>query len=105
MSTLHIESSPVSRVTLAGSKSFSTVLFSLLAPAVASACPVCHTATGNKVRAAIFGTDFWFNVSVTVVPFAIFLGLTALLYFGLPTLKTGSSSTRFTRQRGDQGNE
>jgi arginine exporter protein ArgO len=103
MSTSHIKSSPVSRVTRAATRSFTTFLFSLLAPAIASACPLCHTATGDKVRAAIFGTDFWFNVSVTVVPFAIFLGLTALLYFGLPTLKTGSSSIRFTQERGEQG--
>lgn len=84
MRTSHIESNRVSRFTHAVSRSFSTFLFSLLAPAIASACPLCHTETGNKVRAAIFGTDFWFNVSVTVVPFAIFLGLTALIYFGLP---------------------
>lgn len=105
MSTSPIEASSVSRFTRAGSRSFSTFFFSLLAPAIASACPLCHTDTGNKVRAAIFGTDFWFSVSVTLLPFAIFLGLTAIIYFGLPTLKTGSSSIRFTRERGERGNE
>jgi hypothetical protein len=48
----------------------------------ATACPLCHTQTGNNVRAALFGPDFWFNVGVTVLPFPIFLAITALIYFG-----------------------
>jgi hypothetical protein len=57
----------------------------MLAPSSASACPLCHTATGDKVRAAVLGPDFWFNVGVTVLPFAVFLGITALIYYGIPT--------------------
>ena len=51
----------------------------------AGACPFCHTQTGEQIHASVFGPDFWFNVGVTLLPFAIFLGLTALIYFGVPT--------------------
>ena len=61
-------------------------------PFSASACPLCHTATGDKVRAAILGQDFWFNVGVTVLPFAIFLGITALIYYGMPTRELRSAA-------------
>lgn len=46
----------------------------------ASACPLCHTETARQIRAAIFGPDFWFNVGVTILPFVLFLGITALIY-------------------------
>ena len=51
----------------------------------ALACPLCRTDTGKQVRAGIFGPDFTFNMVVTIIPFVIFLGITALIYFGLPT--------------------
>ena len=67
----------------------------MLAPFSASACPLCHTATGDKVRAAVLGPDFWFNVGVTVLPFAVFLGITALIYYGIPTRELrGDASAR-----------
>jgi hypothetical protein len=62
----------------------SFVLFNLFSTA-ALACPLCHTDTGEKVRAGIFGPDFGFNLVVTIIPFIIFLAITALIYFGLPT--------------------
>jgi hypothetical protein len=51
----------------------------------ASACPICHTETAQKIRHALFGPDFWFNIGVTILPFAIFLSITALIYYGFPT--------------------
>jgi hypothetical protein len=67
----------------------------MLAPSSASACPLCYTVTGDKVRAAVLGPDFWFNVGVTVLPFAVFLGITALIYYGIPTRELrGDSSAR-----------
>ena len=67
----------------------------MLAPFSASACPLCHTATGDKVRAAVLGPDFSFTVGVTVLPFAVFLGITALIYYGIPKRKLrGDSSAR-----------
>jgi hypothetical protein len=51
----------------------------------ASVCPICHTETADKIRHALFGPDFWFNLSVTLLPFAIFLGITALIYYRFPT--------------------
>ncbi len=50
----------------------------------ARACPLCQTPTGKHVRAAIFGPHFWFYMGVTVLPFAIFLVITALFYCGAP---------------------
>jgi hypothetical protein len=65
----------------------------------ASACPLCHTETGDKIRAAVFGADFWFNVGVTVLPFAIFLSITAFIYFRVPRREPRvATSTRATAQ-------
>ena len=50
----------------------------------ARGCPLCHTRIGEDVRASVFGPDFSFNLIATVLPFAIFLGVTALIYFGAP---------------------
>jgi hypothetical protein len=50
----------------------------------ANACTFCHSETARRIRAAVFGPDFWFNAGVTVLPFAICLGITALIYFPLP---------------------
>jgi hypothetical protein len=51
----------------------------------AFACPFCHTETGKQIRSGVFGSDFRFNLIVTIIPFVIFLGITALIYFGFPT--------------------
>ena len=52
----------------------------LIVTTPASPCPLCHTETARQIRAAIFGPDFWFNVGVTLLPFVVFLGITALIY-------------------------
>lgn len=48
------------------------------------ACPVCNQKTGQKVRAGIFDEEFGFNLVATVLPFGVFLGITAGIHFGLP---------------------
>ncbi|MBV8867225.1 MAG: hypothetical protein JO210_17645 [Acidobacteriaceae bacterium] len=53
----------------------------------ASACPLCHSQTGEQIRAALFARDFWFNVTATILPFAIFALITGLIYFGGPGAK------------------
>ncbi len=64
------------------------VLLVLLAAALsARACPVCDTGTGRAVRAGVFGADFGRNLLVTALPFPIFLGITALLYYGPPSVR------------------
>jgi len=51
-----------------------------------TACPLCHTETGAKVRATVLENHFWFNASATLLPFVFFSGVTACLYFGLPNI-------------------
>jgi hypothetical protein len=43
----------------------------------AFACTVCHTATAQEVRAAVFGPDFCENLTASVLPVA-FVGVLAL---------------------------
>lgn len=52
----------------------------LLLVAPAPACPVCDRETGRQVRAGIFDADFAFNLLATVLPFGIFLGITAAIH-------------------------
>jgi hypothetical protein len=56
------------------------ILLALAVPAMS--CPVCHTETGDAVRQGIFNSDFGFNLFVTVLPFAVFYGIVALVHFG-----------------------
>lgn len=60
----------------------------------AFACTLCHTETGKQVRSGIFGSDFGFNLLITFIPFAVFLGITALIYFGIPTVSIRSRTTK-----------
>jgi hypothetical protein len=48
-------------------------------------CPVCHTQTGEQVRAGIFNASFGWNLLATALPFPVFAGVVAWLYFGVPT--------------------
>jgi hypothetical protein len=66
----------------------------LVVASAAAACPVCHTETGRQVREGIFGADFGFYLLVTAMPFVVLLGITALIYFGLPRgLRLGGGFT------------
>ena len=55
-----------------------------LAATAAWACPFCETYTGQRVRAGIWDGHFWHNVLLTVLPFAVFAVVIALLYVGVP---------------------
>jgi hypothetical protein len=55
----------------------------LLGAAPASACPVCHTATGEQVRRGIFNDEILQNAAEIAAPFPLFavavLGVRAAL--------------------------
>jgi hypothetical protein len=51
------------------------------------ACTTCDSALAQAVRAAVFGRDFSRNLASTVLPFVIFLLITAGIYYGLPMPK------------------
>ncbi|KQN92698.1 hypothetical protein ASE95_08485 [Sphingomonas sp. Leaf231] len=40
----------------------------LLASDPAWACTLCHSRTGEAVRTAIFGADFWINIGALLAP-------------------------------------
>jgi hypothetical protein len=50
----------------------------------AHSCPVCNQETGQAVRAGLLDEDLGFNLLATVLPFGVFLGITAAIHFGLP---------------------
>jgi hypothetical protein len=54
------------------------------------ACPICESETGKRVRAGIFATDFGYNLVVTLLPFPVFIGITALIHFGVPWSRVDS---------------
>ncbi len=61
---------------------------------VALACPLCHTETGKQVRSGIFAEDFGINLLITFLPFAICLGVVAIIYFRIPTIAFRSDQSR-----------
>ena len=48
------------------------------------ACPVCGGENGKAVRAGLFDENFGFNVVATLLPFTMFLGIAAFMYYGPP---------------------
>jgi hypothetical protein len=56
----------------------------VLFTSAADSCPVCHTQTGEQVRAGIFNPSFGWNLLATALPFPVFAGIVAWLYFGVP---------------------
>lgn len=56
----------------------------LLEGSPASACPLCVSETGRRVRAGIFNSDFGANLVMTLLPFPVFVAVVALIYFGPP---------------------
>ncbi|MFL6350687.1 MAG: hypothetical protein ACJ74Z_02385 [Bryobacteraceae bacterium] len=81
-------------------------ILSALFTSAAYSCPVCHTHTGEQVRAGIFNPSFGYNLLATALPFPVFAGLVAWLYFGVParrakdTVLRGSSETSTARPAG-----
>ena len=70
-----------------GGRAVALALLVAVAPGPpALACPFCDGGPSgeNRVRAAIFGDDFWFHFLAAALPFALVLAGTALLHFGLP---------------------
>lgn len=65
--------------------SLRATILCLVTLTTAFACPLCHTNQGKQLRAEILGSDFRFNLSVTAVPFVIFLCIAAFIYFAPPT--------------------
>jgi hypothetical protein len=45
----------------------------LAAPAIALACTVCDSETGQQVRAGIVGAEFWSAALGVILPFAVTL--------------------------------
>jgi hypothetical protein len=57
-------------------------LGSLFFTSVAAACPLCHTQTGEQVRAGIFNSNFGLNLMAMALPFVVFVGVVAWLHRG-----------------------
>lgn len=69
------------------------LIFSIFTPTRSSACPLCATTTGEKVRAAIVGHDFIFNLVAVFLPFVFFMLIAFVIYYGLPwSLRKSKSS-------------
>jgi hypothetical protein len=51
---------------------------------LAYGCPLCHTQTGEQVRAGIFNGSFGWNLLLTLLPFPVFAGVVGFIYFGKP---------------------
>ena len=58
----------------------------LLSASSTLACPFCESETGQQVKAGIFNDQFWNNVTLTLLPLFILLGIVALIYFDLSWL-------------------
>ena len=72
-----------------------TVLLAFAAfPAVAQACTVCNSETGQQVRAGIFGDEFWTTLVGVVAPFPVLLILIAVYHYGVPERRGGTRSSR-----------
>lgn len=54
------------------------------------ACPLCRSETGERVRAGILNDDFAYHLLVTFLPFPVFLGVVAVMYFGPPWARQAS---------------
>jgi hypothetical protein len=69
-----------------------TISLTLLAH-LAGACPLCHTPTGQQVRAGIFGAGFLRNVLFSAAPFPFFAAVVALVYFRFPAAHAGKAGS------------
>lgn len=65
------------------------VVAALLGAAPLSACPVCDSGVGRRVRGGIFDHEFGANLLLTALPFAVLLAAVALIHFGRPVPKAG----------------
>ena len=51
---------------------------------VVRACPLCESEAGERVRSGIFDADFGFHLTVTLLPFLVFVAIVGLIHFGPP---------------------
>lgn len=72
------------------------LVLSIFTPILSSACPLCATTTGAKVRAAIVGHDFIFNLVAIFLPFVFFMLIAYVIYYGLPWSLCKSKSSDAT---------
>ncbi len=56
-----------------------------------NACPECAEGIRVRVRQGIYGDGFGFNLGAVVLPFGVFLAITALIHPGLPTRRRGDA--------------
>ena len=63
----------------------SILVFSVEPPS-ATACPLCESETGAQVQAGIFNEQFWMNVTLTLLPLLVLLGIVGFIYFDLSWL-------------------
>ena len=73
----------------------------VLLSAPAFACTTCDSALAQAVRAEVFGADFWLNAGLTLLPFVIFLGITAAIYYGLPARAWHDQRSHAVRTKGE----
>ena len=66
----------------------------LVMAAEAAACPLCDTATGERVRAGIAGNELGPNLLLTLLPFPVLFALVALVYVVLPAGTGGAPDTQ-----------
>ncbi len=72
--------------------SSAALVISAMFPAIASACTVCDSETGQQVRAGIFDNNFWSTLAVVISPFPVLLIAIAAYHFGIPNFWTRSAS-------------
>jgi len=61
-------------------------------PALASACTVCDSETGQQIRAGIFGEDFWTTLLAVASPFPVLLLGIAAYHYGIPNFWSRSKT-------------
>jgi len=64
------------------------------------ACPLCESETGGRVRTGIFDADFGYNLTVTLLPFSVFLAIVALIHLGPPWASTSPRRDHAPRRNG-----
>lgn len=99
----HAFGTPVGAMRRHGAAAFACAcLVALLSPP-ARACPVCDSGTGKAVRQGLFNAEFGKNLLMTALPFPIFLGIAAYLYYGPPTRRGRSDARRGQDTSGPDG--
>ena len=76
----------------------------VLHASVSSACTLCHTPTGEQVRAGIFNESFGSNLLLTLAPFPVLAAIVLALHFG-DRFRAGQRppiSTRFDEMESTQ---